>query len=303
MAKQDAIKVPEKKSKVGLILNIVSIVVAVIAVIMMVTVMFTTQSAKENGKPIFGTYSMIVLSDSMSVSDEPDGETFKVNDLIFAKEVSDFSKIKKGDIITYQSRKLESMGQRVTHKVLSVRKEQLENGSYYYVFTTYGTTNGWSRPDGTIDPAKTENVAQDHILGVYTGKIAGVGTVLNFLRKPLGYAICVGLPFVAIMVMQAINTIRLVGSYRKSKTDDKVKAMDDENALLKAQLEALQAQMMAQQSPSPAGEGGPLAVDEVQSQVGEGEPLAVDEVQSDPPIVEETTVVEQITEQDPANKE
>ena len=240
MENKDTQTVP-KKNKVGLILNIVSIVVAVIAVITMVLVIFTTQATGQKGTPVFGMRSFIVLSNSMAESDDPNDDTFKANDLIFVKEVTDYSTIKVGDVITYQSAKAESMGQIVTHKVLEV----IKTGTGAYKFVTYGTTNGWEtvKGNGISDPAKTETVNQSFVIGKKVGQIGGVGSVLTFLRKPIGYAICVGIPFVVIMVMQAINTIRLVGGYRKIKHDEEFKAKDDENALLKAQLEALRAQM------------------------------------------------------------
>ncbi len=241
MENKDTQIVPEKKSKLGLVLNIVSIVVAVIAVITMVLVIFTTQAEGQKGKPVFGMRSFIVLSNSMAESDDPNDKTFKANDLIFVKEVTDYSTIKVGDVITYISQEPESLYQVVTHKVLEVK---VNNGQY--VFVTYGTTNGWEtvKGNGELDEAKTEEVEGNNLLyGKKVGQIGSVGTVLNFLRKPVGYAVCVGIPFVAIMVMQAINTIRLVGSYKKIKHDEEFKEKDEENALLKAQLEALRAQM------------------------------------------------------------
>lgn len=215
--------------------TIIWLVVA-LAVFMMIFTVISVTTFNRNDRDLFGYKAYIVNTDSMAATD------FKAGDLIFVKEV-DASTLKEGDIITYISQNSESFGEVITHKIRTLTTDAQGNPG----FITYGTTTGTN--DTTI-------VTYPYVMGKYTSHLDGVGNFFNFLKTPQGYIVCIFVPFMLLIIYQGVNCIRLFRRYKQEQTEEmeaekaKIEEERAENAKMMAELQALKAQLEAQQSTS-----------------------------------------------------
>ena len=58
------------------------------------------------------------------------------------------------------------------------------------------------------------------LLGKYQTKLPGVGKFFQFLKTTPGYIVCIFLPFLILILMQGINSIRLFRKYKKEQQDE-----------------------------------------------------------------------------------
>ena len=105
--------------------------VVAVAVFMMIFTIISVNTFNRNDRNLFGMRFYVVLSDSMAATD------FDAGDLVLVKKV-DPTTLKEGDIIAYQSQNAENYGATVTHKIRSKTTDANGNPG----FITYGTTTG-----------------------------------------------------------------------------------------------------------------------------------------------------------------
>ena len=92
-----------------------------------------------------------------------------------------------------------------THRVIEV--EHTANGYTYYI--TQGDKNK------TINESVTERVPSYNVLGTWTGKkLNGMGKVLDFLRQPMGFGLCVLLPIAIFFLYYLIDFIKKFSAYK-----------------------------------------------------------------------------------------
>jgi signal peptidase len=163
-----------------------------------------------NDRNLFGFRFYIVLSDSMSPSEnnKDDKIKFSAGDLIFTKKVKNPEKLKEGDVISFISQNSVSFGETVTHKIKEVVKN--EDGKVVG-YRTYGTNTG------ATDEAM---VIPDYVLGKYAGKIPGAGNFLDFMKTKRGYIVCILIPFLLLILSQGVSTVKLYRQYRKEQMAD-----------------------------------------------------------------------------------
>jgi len=219
--------------------------VVAVAVCMMIFTVISVTTFNRNDRDIFGYKAYIVRSDSMAATD------FDAGDLILVKEV-DPSTLKEGDIITYMSQNTNSFGEVITHKIRTLTTDAEGKPG----FITYGTTT--DTDDETV-------VTYPYVLGKYEVNIPKMGTFFNFLKSVPGYFLCIFLPFMLLIVYQAVNFFRLFRRYKKEQMDklqeekDQIAAEREENAKMMAQLQELKAQLEAQMNGAAQPEAPPAA--------------------------------------------
>ena len=177
------------KKALHIIKNIAVVLLAVLAAGMTVFTVFSVTTLGRNDRSLFGYKMYIVNSNSMAATD------FDAGDLILVKNV-DPSTLQEGDIISFMSQNVESFGQTVTHKIRALTTDAAGKPG----FITYGTTTDTN--DETV-------VTYPFVLGKYESRIPGVGTFFNFLKSPLGYFLCIFLPFMVIIVHEGLRFFRL----------------------------------------------------------------------------------------------
>ena len=155
---------------------------------------------------------------------------FDAGDLVLVKEV-DPSTLQVGDIISYQSTNAENYGETVTHKIRALTKDAEGNPG----FITYGTTT---------DTNDENIVTYSFVLGKYQTKLPGVGKFFQFLKTTPGYIICIFLPFLLLIVMQGVSSIRLFRKYKKEQQSE-LQAEKDQIAAERAETQKMMAELMA----------------------------------------------------------
>ncbi len=182
------------------ILNTVLTVFLVIVLVLMATlsVMLIVTSMNKDGKPgdIFG-YMPITIYDTKSM--EP---FFGQNDLVIIKEI-DASQLKEGDIISFWGY-VDSKRSIITHEIVGVNS--LPDGTR--TFETKGKNNPRSDQDEMNDTPQ-DYIHPDDVIGVYVTHISGIGSVMNFIKSPMGILVCMVIPLALIFLWQLYRVIRL----------------------------------------------------------------------------------------------
>ncbi len=214
--------------------------VMIAAVAMMIFTIVSVNTFDRNDRDLFGYKAFIVKSDSMKATD------FAAGDLVLLKEV-DPAALQAGDIIAFRSTDPNSFGETFTHKIRSLTTT--EDGQP--AFITYGTTTN-------IDDQYP--VTYENVQGKYQFSLPGVGSFFTFLKTVPGYICCILLPFMLLIVMQGINSVKLFREYKAEQMAEieakrqremeemaaereKLAAERAESQKMLAQLQRLQAQL------------------------------------------------------------
>ncbi len=211
--------------------NVFTWLLVAAAVCMMVFTVVSVTTFDRNDRDLFGYKAFICRSDSMKATD------FASGDLVFVKEVSPAT-IKVGDIISYRSEDPDTFGETFTHKVRSLITD--ENGQPCFI--TYGTTTG-------VDDDLPVKYTQ--FQGLYKFDIPKLGTFFSFLKTTPGYFICIFLPFMLLILMQGLNTVKLFRKYKKEQMDEmtaereKLEEERKQTAEMMKELQALKEQLAA----------------------------------------------------------
>ena len=215
------------KKALNIIKNILVWLVVALAVCMMIFTIVSVNIFDRTDRSLFGYKAFIVLSDSMSATD------FDAGDLALVKEV-DPSTLQAGDIISFQSTNEENYGEIVTHKIRELTTDEEGNPG----FVTYGTTTG--EDDENI-------VTYDFVLGKYQTRLPGVGKFFQFLKTTPGYIVCIFLPFLLLILVQGVNSIRLFKRYKQEQLAEIEAQREQEKAEMAAERKRLEEQQAESQ--------------------------------------------------------
>lgn len=226
------------KKALGIVSKVLTWIVIAITVFMMIFTVFSTLTFDRNDRNLFGIRFYIVLSDSMSPSEnnKNDKVHFNAGDIVLIKNVKDATALQPGDVIAFISQNSDSFGQTITHMIREVKTS--DNGKVEYV--TYGTNTGTD--DETL-------VEPEYVLGKYAGKLPCVGHFFSFLKTTPGYIVCILVPFLLLILWQGVNTVKLFKQYKREQMadmqaeKDKIEAERAENQRMMQELLALKAQL------------------------------------------------------------
>lgn len=134
-----------------------------------------------------------------------------VLDVIITTRVSDPSKIKVGDVITFNSTDYRSSGVTVTHRVKKI--EKTSDGKY--LFTTKGDAN--NTEDATRQPFSS-------IYGKVLLRLPKLGYIQYILSTVLGWLLLIIIPTVLIIGADIIKIIKTIKDDPNLKDKNKKKA-------------------------------------------------------------------------------
>ena len=117
----------------------------------------------------------------------------------------------------------------VTHKIRRLTTDTEGNPG----FVTYGTTT---------DTDDENVVTYSFVLGKYQTKLPGVGKFFAFLKTTPGYIVCIFLPFLLLILVQGINSIRLFRRYKAEQLAEIKAEQEKHQAEMAAQREQLEAE-------------------------------------------------------------
>ena len=236
-------------------------------VFMMIFTVVTVSTVDRNDRSIFGIKFYIVQTDSMSLSENnKDMDVhFNAGDIVIIKNVKDPRTLQAGDVIAFMSTNSVSYGETVTHMIREVRKTA---DGKVLGYVTYGTNTG-TNDEALVEP--------EYVLGVYSGKLTGVGNFFAFVKSTPGYIVCILVPFLLLILYNGVNVIRLFRKYKREQLEemqaekDKLEAERAENQRMMQELLALKAQLDQKNG----GEGTPPS--EPASEVTPAEEATTDE--------------------------
>ncbi len=189
------------KKVLGIAANVLMWAFLIFSALIMILV-FASQGDRDGIPSLFGRSLITIESPSMS-------PTYKVGDMVFMEKLSDETKkeLQVGDIITYRAPEDINgdgqIGDINTHRIESV-----------------------DHSDGTIVTKGDNNLIADKYTIGYndiigkctdTGKIGGLGNVINFLRSSLGFFLCIVLPLILFFVYELYSVISLIVTERAKK--------------------------------------------------------------------------------------
>lgn len=232
------------KKILGISAKVLSILIIAVTVFMMVFTIFSTLTFDRNDRNLFGIRFYVVLTDSMSPSEnnKEDKVHFDAGDIVLIKSVKNKAALKEGDVIAFVSKNSSSFGETVTHKIRRV--EKTDDGKIIG-YTTYGTNTGVD-DDVIVQP--------EFVIGKYAGKLPNIGHFFAFLKTTPGYIVCILVPFLLLISWQGVNTVRLFKQYRKEQMADieeeraQIAKEREESAAMLKELQALKEQLAKQQS-------------------------------------------------------
>ncbi len=221
------------KKALNIVKNVFVWTIFAIAVAMMIFTIISVNTFDRNNRNLFGFKAFTVRTDSMSATD------FDAGDIVFTKNV-DPDTLKEGDIIAFVSQNEEYYGETVTHKIR--RKTVTESGEP--AFITYGTTTDVD--DETL-------VEYSFVLGKYVGKLPNVGAFFMFLKEPIGYLLCIFIPFLLLILYQGLMCIKIFRRYKKEQMEEltaereKIEEERKQAAEMMKELQALKEQLSKQE--------------------------------------------------------
>lgn len=224
------------KKALNIVKNVLVWTIFAIAVAMMIFTIVSVNTFDQNSRDLFGYKAFTVRTDSMSATD------FDAGDIVFTKNV-DPNTLEEGDIIAFVSQSDEYYGETVTHKI----RREIVTESGEPAFITYGTTTG-------VDDETP--VEYTFILGKYVGKLPNLGAFFLFLKEPIGYFLCIFIPFLLLILYQGIVCIRLFRRYKKEQMEElmaereKIEEERRQAAEMMKELQELKKQLSAQEGKS-----------------------------------------------------
>ena len=238
------------KKVFGIASKIFSWIIIAITVIMMVFTIFSTLTFGRNDRNLFGIRFYIVLSDSMSLSEnnKTDKVHFDAGDIVLSKMVDDPTSLEVGDIISFISQNSDNFGKTVTHKIRTVRHD---SEGRVIGYETYGTNTGKS--DAVL-------VEPEYVLGVYVGKLSLIGHFFAFLKTVPGYIVCILIPFLLLILWQGISTVKIFKQYKREQVADieaeraQIAKEREESAQMMRELLALKEQLAKKEAENASAE-------------------------------------------------
>lgn len=240
-------KVKFERRKIDRILTVFAWLSLFTAIMFSVTAIFAIFSGADNGKVIFGHKLLIVESDSMSKSDKSKDEPifFNVDDLIIIQEVSDYSTIKVGDVITFVSYNDGSRGKTLSHKVRSIKTA---SSGLLIGFETYGINTGVS-DQAIVEPST--------IIGKYVNKVPEVGRLFKFFKTPGGFFLSISVPCLLLVIFFSIKVGKQLGKKQLSDSyDNQIESLKERLLNLEniPEGEEMQDNLQQTSSTNPAGQ-------------------------------------------------
>ena len=217
--------------KIGdIALDVVIVLVFLVSVVLIISNLTTKEGEQPN---VFGYVINAVQSESMS-------GTFEKGSVVIAKIPDENTEIVVGEsIVSFEQRQGDIIFMN-THRVVNSREE---NGLTLY------QTQGDNREVCPEPDAAWKSMGD--IKAVYVFHIPVVGAVIDFIKKPIGFIICLVLPLLAFIGYQIY---KLVTTYMQAKREQILEeakegvSEDAKDAIIKEYLEKLKAEEAAKQA-------------------------------------------------------
>lgn len=192
----------------NIVMKVISWLLIAFTAFMMIFTIITVTTVDKNERKFLGVKLYIVRTDSMSLSENnKDMDVhFNAGDIVIIGDVKDPTSLQPGDIISFISTNQVSYGETVTHMIREVRKTASGKVEGY---VTFGTNTG-TNDESLVEP--------EYVLGIYKGKLPGVGHFFAYVKSTPGYIVCILIPFLLLILYNGYNVIRLFRQYKMEQT-------------------------------------------------------------------------------------
>ena len=196
-----------KAKKIAGIIGNVLIWVFVAFSLLITIMVFSAQGSSDGIPAILGKSILTIQTPSME-------DTYKVGDLVFMTKLNDEERmnLEVGQIITYRA-PIDIDGDGLTGDINTHRIHSYDPQTG--IIVTKGDNN--IVPDN--EGSNPYTIHRNDVIGRCTesGKLAGVGNVIEFLRSKLGFFICIVLPLILFFLYELYNFISILVSERAKK--------------------------------------------------------------------------------------
>ena len=212
----------------------VDVLIVIVFIISVILVIANLTADKDNGEQpnVFGYVISSVQSESMS-------GTFEKGALVVGKIPDEKTVIEKDAIISFYQ-KVNGNTIINTHRVVDV-----DNAGSTPIYQTQGDNR-------EVCPVPdTDWKTINDVTAVYQFHIPAVGGFIDFLKKPLGFVICLVLPMLAFIAWQVYKLIAIYLQSKKEQMLEEVKdGVSDEakDAIIKEYLAKMQSQQSSEDS-------------------------------------------------------
>ncbi len=205
------------KKALNIVVDAIVLIILAIAIIFAVSMISSRASGYEGYTVIFGKSYLAVQTNSMAGDGE---DNFSAGDLIIIRTVDteEAQSLEEGTIITFRTTEITEDD----HYVLNTHRIQQSNNGWY-------VTHGDNNPDGV-----TETVLADNVVGVYEGKIEGLGNFVLFMSSFGGFCTFVLVPSLLVVIYFAVNLVLVIKKEKAKQTaesaieNEKLKAEEKE---------------------------------------------------------------------------
>ena len=174
------------KPRSNRVLTVIGLVLCIVFGFMLIcnlTIIIKGTIAPEKPPSVLGITPMVVLSGSMSGTEEGHIE---VGDLVFVG-TAEAAELKTGDVIAFMEGDVV-----VTHRIIEIQTD--EDGARQFI--TKGDANN------AID---LRPVTEDKLVGIYQFRIPKVGDFALFLQEPLGMVLFIGVPLFGFVIYDLLR--------------------------------------------------------------------------------------------------
>ncbi|MCR3905600.1 MAG: signal peptidase I [Tenericutes bacterium] len=177
---------------------------------------------------VFGMGFLSVQSDSMAGSEK---DSFKEGDMVFVKLLDDGNRqsLQVGDVITYYDVSIKAFN---THRIIEV----LELDGEKFLYTKGDNTTGVDKP-----------IHISEALAVHQSSISSLGTTLDYLQSPAGFALFVILPVAILLIVEGVFLARNLLNMNRVKLEEKFKKeVKQTQDSLETEYERIRKQVLAE---------------------------------------------------------
>lgn len=195
---------------IGDVLLGIIIVFAIVGIIYALTQKKSTNGAAE----IFGKSASVVQSDSMN-------PVIKKGDLVFADSKISYNDLdemvidgdRENNPIVFYKTVINKQNVIVVHRIYD---RAYDDNGVFRGYRTWGDNTETNTKWDTVEGTDTELLlTAGTYVGLYTGKVPVVGTVIDFLSTTLGFGVCIVLPIFVYLIFQIFRLVKVVMNNKK----------------------------------------------------------------------------------------
>ena len=229
--------------------------------IIFVTLTVFSKRKEDGAAEIFGRQLRLVISDSMEACEETDVSDFEIKSiplrsLIFIETVPDdakeadawYASLEEGDVLTF--RYVYAKQVTITHRIDKITEKK--SGGYIIELVGDNKNASMNQLYQTIDTSLPDS--PNYVIGRVTGTSYFLGVILSILSSTTGLIFVVIVPCAIIILLEVLKIVGVVSADKKKAALAESQKKDEELALLRERLAALEEQKTDSENTEPPSE-------------------------------------------------